>query len=158
VPDIIEKSSGRYCLEGKAMVKRFVICLLFLTAFPGFITGCDYGDESGNAQWKIPISGVPECLRNIVTGGDTDRWIGIPLWVYRYTYQNEYFYYLYADCCDQYNYLLDGECNIICAPDGGFSGAGDGQCPDYYQYLTSKQLIWCKDAETCSYLENEFRL
>ncbi len=26
--------------------------------------------------------------------------------------------------------LYDSECNLICAPDGGFTGNGDGRCPD----------------------------
>jgi hypothetical protein len=38
--------------------------------------------------------------------------------------------------------LYDANRNIICAPGGGFSGAGDGQCPDFFQVRTNEKLIW----------------
>ena len=43
--------------------------------------------------------------------------------------------------CDQFNYLYDSDCNIICAPDGGFIGTGDGKCPDFIEPI-KKTLIW----------------
>ncbi len=140
------------------MIRRNVLSMLLSVTLLALVGGCDYQDGTDTSQWKIPITEAPECLRDIVAGGGTGQLIGIPLYVYRYQYQGEYFYYLYADCCDQYNYLLDGQCGIICAPDGGFSGAGDGQCPDYYQYMVNTQeLIWCKDDEICGSLEYDIR-
>ena len=40
-------------------------------------------------------------------------------------------YYFIASCCDQFNRLYDADGRFICAPSGGFTGAGDGQCPDW---------------------------
>ncbi len=53
-------------------------------------------------------------------------------------------YYLNtADCPDCFHYLYDDDCEKICAPDGGFDGAGDGTCPDF---INLKQtLIWRHD-------------
>ena len=35
------------------------------------------------------------------------------------------YYYITSDCCDQYNYLYNENCEIVCAPDGGITGNGD---------------------------------
>ena len=41
-------------------------------------------------------------------------------------------------CCDQFNRLYDAEGRFICAPSGGFGGAGDGKCPAWAQGLARK--------------------
>ena len=54
--------------------------------------------------------------------------------------QNTYYYFT-SDCCDQYNYLYDDKCELVCAPDGGFSGGGDGNCPNF-QGTVVQTLVW----------------
>jgi hypothetical protein len=39
------------------------------------------------------------------------------------------YYYAVSGCCDQLNPLYDAEGEYVCAPDGGFTGRGDGRCP-----------------------------
>lgn len=51
------------------------------------------------------------------------------------------YYYITSDCCDQFNYLYDDKCNVVCAPDGGFTGGGDGNCPTFQGQLV-KTLVW----------------
>jgi len=53
---------------------------------------------------------------------------------------NETYIYSTSDCCDHFNFLLNLECEVICAPDGGFSGMGDGNCPNLEG--VEKMLIW----------------
>ena len=38
-----------------------------------------------------------------------------------------------APCCDLFNGLYDREGRYVCAPTGGFSGAGDGKCLPWAQ-------------------------
>ena len=45
-------------------------------------------------------------------------------------YAGEPFYSIPSPCCDKYNYLYDSRGVILCAPSGGFTGRGDGSCPD----------------------------
>jgi hypothetical protein len=40
-------------------------------------------------------------------------------------------YLFTAPCCDIPNPLYDAEGRFICAPTGGFTGLGDGKCPDW---------------------------
>jgi hypothetical protein len=62
--------------------------------------------------------------------------------VWQYDYNGQTVYYIPSDCCDQFNLLFDSECNVICSPDGGFSGGGDGRCTDFYAKAKNKTLIW----------------
>lgn len=65
-----------------------------------------------------------------------------PLEVWRWETANgiTYFYFT-SDCCDQYNYLYDTNCNEVCAPDGGLTGEGDGRCPEFAEPV-EKRLVW----------------
>lgn len=47
-------------------------------------------------------------------------------------------YLFNAPCCDQFNRLYDGDGRYICAPTGGFTGQGDGRCPDWVH----TDLLW----------------
>jgi hypothetical protein len=38
--------------------------------------------------------------------------------------------------------LYDAKGNVICAPDGGIIGTGDGGCPDFISQRTGEKLIW----------------
>jgi len=51
------------------------------------------------------------------------------------------YYYITSDCCDQYNYLYNEKCEVVCAPDGGFTGGGDGNCPTF-QGTIVQTLVW----------------
>lgn len=68
-----------------------------------------------------------------------------PIDVYQYLYNGELVYYVSAPCCDQYTILYDENCNIICHPDGGITGKGDGKCPDFFEKRTNEKVIWQDD-------------
>jgi hypothetical protein len=58
--------------------------------------------------------------------------------VCRYIYNNDTVYYVVSPCCDRFNYLYNKNGVLLCAPDGGESGHGDGRCPDFFQKATDK--------------------
>jgi hypothetical protein len=47
----------------------------------------------------------------------------------RHVLQGHVYYFLRSPCCDIPNYLYDEQGNYVCAPNGGFTGEGDGKCP-----------------------------
>ena len=49
--------------------------------------------------------------------------------VIRHLIAGRVYYYAGSECCDQLNALYDAEGEYVCAPDGGFTGRGDGRCP-----------------------------
>jgi len=54
------------------------------------------------------------------------------------------YYYVKMGCCDAFNPLYDIECAIICAPDGGLTGQGSGECPELIEDL-EWTLLWEKE-------------
>jgi len=62
--------------------------------------------------------------------------------VWECKYMGQKAYLISAPCCDNYNTLYDTCLNALCAPSGGFTGRGDGQCPDFNEKATDKKLVW----------------
>jgi hypothetical protein len=59
-----------------------------------------------------------------------------------YIFQAQKVYLVSSDCCDQFNYLYSACGDIICAPSGGITGKGDGQCPDFNDQATNARVVW----------------
>lgn len=59
-----------------------------------------------------------------------------------YTFQGATVYGVSSDCCDQFNYIYDACGNVLCAPSGGITGRGDGQCPDFADQATDARVVW----------------
>lgn len=60
----------------------------------------------------------------------------------RYQYDGAAVYYESAPCCDQQStlYTLDGK--VLCHPEGGITGKGDGRCSNFSTRRTNEQLVW----------------
>ena len=62
--------------------------------------------------------------------------------VLRYSYAGQTVYYQSAPCCDQYSQVFDTKGRLLCQPDGGITGKGDGKCPDFDKKKTNEKLVW----------------
>ena len=62
--------------------------------------------------------------------------------VWQYSYNGQTVYYIPATCCDIPSQLFDGNCNLICSPDGGIAGGGDGKCADFFKTRKGEKLVW----------------
>ena len=62
--------------------------------------------------------------------------------ILRYSYGGQTVYYVSAPCCDQYSDVLDTKGKLVCHPDGGITGKGDGKCPDFEKNKTNEKLVW----------------
>ena len=88
------------------------------------------------------LKGTPECVKMKIDWiTNQDVW-NPPAKLYSYLYEGKTVYYIPGRCCDFPSQLLDTDCNEICAPDGGFSGGGDGKCPDFSSTRTDEKLVW----------------
>ena len=65
-----------------------------------------------------------------------------PQRILSYRYRGNTVYYVPPTCCDQPSTLYDEHGAVICAPDGGFSGRGDGQCPDFAARRSEEHVVW----------------
>jgi len=110
----------------KKIAKNFIVILLILSA------SCVKDETEIDA---------PQCILDAIEAIKERSVTNPPTKVEEWKIDDAIYYYITADCCDQYNYLYDLSCNIVCAPDGGFTGYGDGNCPDFIGEI-EKTLVW----------------
>lgn len=67
--------------------------------------------------------------------------------VYQYEYKGQIVYYFPPVCCDQMSELYNRDCKLICHPDGGLTGKGDGKCTDFFGERKNEKLIWKDNRE-----------
>lgn len=84
---------------------------------------------------------VPDCIEQKINELNNTGVYNPPAQVWEWKVDGKTYYYFTSNCCDQYNILYDVDCNIVCAPDGGFTGNGDGNCPEFKGEIV-KTLIW----------------
>ena len=65
-----------------------------------------------------------------------------PAEIWLHEIDNKRYYYVTPYCCDMFSDLYDDECTLVCHPDGGISGGGDGNCGELKQKLTHGKLLW----------------
>lgn len=65
-----------------------------------------------------------------------------PAYIARYEYKGQAVYYLPARCCDIWSNLYRADGTILCHPDGGLTGRGDGQCPEFLAERKNEQIVW----------------
>jgi len=75
-----------------------------------------------------------------------------PVWnppaeIHEYELDGRRVYLVSADCCDRFTTAMDSDCKTICAPSGGFTGRGDGKCPDFFKKANHIRLVWKDDRE-----------
>jgi hypothetical protein len=110
--------------------KSFLIALLSLGLLY-FFSGC-----------KKENASLPQCIALKIQQIKQEPKRNPPAEIWQYCFQERTVYYIPPFCCDQYSVLLDEDCRVICAPDGGLSGKGDGGCPDFFSRRTNGILIW----------------
>lgn len=59
-----------------------------------------------------------------------------------YQYRGQTVYFQSAPCCDQFSYVFDTKGRVLCQPEGGLTGKGDGKCPDFDKNKTDEKLVW----------------
>ena len=88
---------------------------------------------------------IPPCIRNLINGKYKNEPEEAPVRIDEYLYNGQQVYLFMGPCCDNYDVLYDKNCKEICAPTGGFSGRGDGKCPDFTKESKLIRTIWNND-------------
>ena len=90
-------------------------------------------------------SKIPACiLQRIEEIKKENKW-NPPAEINEYEFQGKKVYLISSNCCDQYNSLVDSDCQVICAPSGGITGKGDGKCNDFGNLAKRTRQIWKDD-------------
>lgn len=85
---------------------------------------------------------LPAWLRDLISELESQPVANPPLWIARYDYLDQTVYYLPPRCCDVPSVLYDVEGTVLCSPDGGISGGGDGRCPDFFDERENEVIVW----------------
>ena len=125
-------------------MKRFIYLGLLLS-----LMACKKDVPEETEKIKIDDGGliaVPACIQDKIDFILTQEPYSPAAEVWSWYNDTSLYYYITSDCCDQFNYLYSENCDTICAPDGGFSGEGSGDCPEFTNTL-EKTLVWSDDRE-----------
>lgn len=99
---------------------------------------------AGCAKLALP-SGTPSCIRAKIKEIQSEKVRNPPGSIWQYEYKGQTVYYVTSYCCDFPSQLYDTNCNLICSPDGGYTGKGDGKCPEFFAERKNEKLIWKDD-------------
>jgi uncharacterized protein DUF6970 len=109
-----------------------LLSVIILTASLSQNNGCGTKEKSE----------APSCIQQMIKDYENKPKQNPAATIYQYDYKGQKVYYVLAPCCDQMNIVYDSNCNIICHPDGGITGKGDGKCGDFNSSKTNPVLIW----------------
>ena len=84
----------------------------------------------------------PQWLRQRIAAVLAERKPNPTIRIYRYHFQDQEVYWQSAPCCDQYSTVFTLKGQVICHPDGGITGNGDGKCADFDKKKTNERLVW----------------
>lgn len=117
--------------------------LLLLMAVP-LLTATDCGNKENKKTEvaKNDTATIPACVQKLIDEASRESPPTTPISVAEYSYKGKKVYLFTADCCDFYNIVYDDSCKRICAPSGGFTGGGDGKCPDFDSTAKLVKEIW----------------
>ncbi len=62
--------------------------------------------------------------------------------IYSYKYHGRVVFYLSSRCGDIQSQLYNANGIVLCFPDGGLDGGGDGRCDDFIAERENETLIW----------------
>lgn len=117
------------------MRKQITIILFVFVGLGLFLSACE--------KLNLAVD-VPSCIEEKIKDIKKEALRNPPAQVWKWEVDGNTYFYFTSDCCDQYNYLYDEDCNVVCAPDGGFTGNGDGNCLDFNEEIV-KTLVWEDD-------------
>lgn len=92
-----------------------------------------------------PDTDVPPWLAAMIRDFERPEVTNEPEIVARYDYKGATVYYIGPRCCDIYSELYDAEGALLCHPDGGITGTGDGRCTDFFDQRRNEVIIWRSD-------------
>ncbi len=88
---------------------------------------------------------APACIKDLIIQISKEPVRNPAAIIIQYQYKNMTVYYIPPFCCDMFGVLMDDQCNVICLPDGGIVGNGDGSCSDFAKKATHRNIIWEDD-------------
>jgi len=114
---------------------------LFLTPIAAILFASGSLLSSCHKDLVLPKD-TPACIKEKIVSIKNEPKRDPKAVVYQYEYKGEKVYFIPSYCCDMFSELYDSNCKLICHPDGGITGKGDGKCPDFFSERKHEKVIW----------------
>ena len=111
---------------------KWIVSLILLSYV--LICGCSSASTATDEN--------PEWLNQLIRKLESAPVANPPASITRYEYKGQLVYYIPPRSGDIPSTLLDASGNVLCMPDGGITGEGDGRCPDFFDERKNGQVIW----------------
>lgn len=85
---------------------------------------------------------TPAWLTSLITQFETKQPTNPPAFIAKYEFQGAIVYYVPPSCCDMWSTVYSTDGSVVCHPDGGFTGKGDGLCPTFLGERKNEQIVW----------------
>ncbi|MBX3698017.1 MAG: hypothetical protein KF811_09405 [Dokdonella sp.] len=112
------------------MKSAWNVLILLAAILPG--AGACSANPPARAAW----------IDGLIAGFEAKPVANPPHRIVQYRYQGKTVYYVPPSCCDRPSTLYDESGEVVCSPDGGFTGRGDGRCADFAAKRSDEVLIW----------------
>jgi hypothetical protein len=84
----------------------------------------------------------PAWLTTLIRQLETQPVANPPAFLARYEYNGETVYFVPQRCCDVMSVVYRSDGAVLCHADGGYTGNGDGRCPDFFAARRNEHIIW----------------
>lgn len=101
------------------------------------IAACGSAAPGGSGKTPVPVA-----ITALIHDLESQPVANPPAIVASYDYAGQVVYYVPPRCCDIFADLYDATGQVICHPDGGLTGRGDGRCPDFFTIRSNETIIW----------------
>jgi hypothetical protein len=88
------------------------------------------------------VNSVPAWLTALTREVEAQPVANPPAVIASYDYKGQNVYFLPQRCCDIMGVLYRADGSVMCHPDGGFAGSGDGRCTDFFVERKNERIIW----------------
>jgi hypothetical protein len=109
---------------------------LVIVAAAVALAGCGAAPGAGSG------SPVPAAITALIHELESQPIANPPAYLASYEYAGRVVYYVPPRCCDIFGDLYDAAGKVICHPDGGLTGKGDGRCPDFLNQRKNEVILW----------------
>jgi hypothetical protein len=117
------------------------IIRVFLVVSVSALWGCSYCPAPSSFP-DDALEDSPDWVAELVETMQREKVANPPASLWRYSYRGNAVYFVPPRCCDIPSILYDAGGTVICSPDGGIGGGGDGRCPDFFEARSDEALVW----------------